>query len=77
MTGDETPGVPMDAHPDPVLAYESSNGQLRVTATNDAFEAVYDDGTDAAGQRSAARRATGSGRRRPTVQSPPAPTGSR
>jgi signal transduction histidine kinase len=51
MTGDETPGVPMDAHPDPVLAYESSNGQLRVTATNDAFEAVYEDGTDAAGQR--------------------------
>jgi signal transduction histidine kinase len=35
-------GIPIDAHPDPVLAYAVDGDEPLVTETNDAFEAAFD-----------------------------------
>jgi signal transduction histidine kinase len=42
MTADAGAAIPIDVHPDPVLAYTVSDGTARVTATNDAFRATFD-----------------------------------
>lgn len=42
MTRESEPAIPIDIHPDPVLAYTVTNGTARITATNDAFEAVFE-----------------------------------
>jgi len=44
MTGEPDTAIPMDAHPDPVLRYIVTDGEPRVVATNDAFDAAFGSG---------------------------------
>ncbi|MFD1588433.1 sensor histidine kinase [Halorientalis brevis] len=43
MTNQSNAAIPLDMHPDPVLAYASEDGTAYITATNDAFETAFDD----------------------------------
>mgnify|MGYP000005855908 CR=1 FL=1 len=42
MTDDPPTGIPIDDHPDPVLAYELSDGEPIITAANTPFEILPD-----------------------------------
>src|SRR6056297_2287022 len=43
MTNQSNAAIPLDVHPDPVLAYAIEDGTAHITATNDAFETAFDD----------------------------------
>ena len=40
MTDEHSSQIPIDAHPDPVVAYAVGDDGARITAANEAFEAV-------------------------------------
>ncbi len=42
MTDEHSPAIPIDVHPEPVVAYTVRGGQPLVTATNECFETVFD-----------------------------------
>jgi signal transduction histidine kinase len=43
MTDESTPAIPIESHPDPVVAYALEDDAAVVTTVNDAFEATFGD----------------------------------
>jgi len=43
MTDEHSSQIPIDAHPDPVVAYAVGDDGARITAANEAFEATFED----------------------------------